>query len=315
MVNAGIEVAYFPVLGKGAFHYLENALKLRRFLKANTFDVIHAHYSLCGWVAVLAGSKIPVVLSLMGDDARGSFVGESKKAFKSRLLIALTRTVQPFVKAIIYKSPNMERAIHRKKIAWLVPNGVRLNQFQLKEGGYRQELGLDPGKRYVLFLANPEDRNKNIALVRAALAILNRPDVELINIFDAPHDTVVKYLNSVDVFTLCSFSEGSPNVVKEAMACNCPLVATNVGDVAWVTGETPGCLVSSHDPADFATKLSAALEFSEKVGRTEGRRRLLDLGLDARTIAEKIRRIYEQVSGKVSGSGKPLRVIEHQNNN
>ena len=302
LLEEGVEVSYFSVRGKGAMHYIHNALQLRKFLKKNDFDLIHAHYSLCGWVAVLAWPGLPVVLSLMGDDARGSFISREQRSFRSRLLLLLTRSVQPFVDAIIYKAPNMLGAIHRRKIAYLVPNGVRLDQFQLMGEENRRSLGMRPDKKYVLFLGNPKDLNKNIALVRQAIGLLNRPDVELVNIFDADHDTVVKYMNAADVFTLCSFSEGSPNVVKEAMTCNCPVVATDVGDVAWVLGDTPGCFVSDHNPENFARQLSGALAFSESAGRTQGRKRILELGLDSVSIAQKLNGIYRDTLGGPPGN-------------
>jgi glycosyltransferase involved in cell wall biosynthesis len=291
----GIEVAYFPVLGKGMMGYLKSSFRLRRFLKENKFDLVHAHYSLCGWVAVLAFLNMPIVLSLMGDDALGTFFEKDKISVRSYFLMALTRCVQPFVQAIIYKSPNLGKAIHRKEIAHLVPNGVRLVQFEVHPAGYREELGLFHEKKYVLFLGDPADLNKNIKLVQLALAILSRPDVELVNVYRASHDVVVKYLNSMDIFVMCSFSEGSPNVVKEAMACDCPMVVTDAGDAAWVAGSTPGCYVASFDAQEFAEKLALALDFSEKTGRTQGRERILELGLDARTIANQLSDIYGEV--------------------
>jgi len=199
----------------------------------------------------------------------------------------------------------MADAIARKNVCHIVPNGVRLEQFKLYDKSLRKELGLEQNKKYVLFLGDPSDNNKNIALVEAAIDILNLPDVELLVRFKVSHDAVVKYLNIADVFTLCSFSEGSPNVVKEAMACNSPMVATNAGDAAWVIAETPGCYVSpSYEPEDFAQKLRLALQYSEKNNRTQGRERLLALGLDAKSIAGKIIGIYEAVIEKKPQSKK-----------
>jgi glycosyltransferase involved in cell wall biosynthesis len=287
----GVEIDYFPVVGKG-FQYLKNVGPLKKQLREQRPDLIHAHYSLCGWVAVLASSNTPVVLSLMGDDAQGTFTGKGRIDLKSRFFIFLTWLIQPFLKAIIYKSPNLEKAVWRKRQAHLVPNGVRLDQFQLYEGGCRQELGLDPDKKYVLFLGNPDDTNKNRALAAEAIQLLGRSDVELLSIYGVSHDTVVKYLNSVDVFALCSFGEGSPNVVKEAMACNCPIVTTPAGDAAWVVSDTPGCYVATYDPSNFAEKLRQALAFNQ---RTTGRQRIVELGLDAGTVADRIKAIYNQI--------------------
>ncbi len=298
LVAAGIKVDYFPIEGKGIRSYLKSIPKLREHLRHHYYDLIHAHYSLCGWVAVLATSRHPVVVSLMGDDAVGTYRGANKVELKSRLLILFALAIQPFIKAIISKSPNLEKVVFRKKISHLVPNGVRMEQFVLEGKCARQKLGLKPEKKYVLFLGSPTDENKNISLVRAAVSSLKRPDIELINIYDVEHDVVVQYLNAVDVFTLSSFSEGSPNVVKEAMTCGCPMVVTPAGDAAWVIGDTPGCLVASYDPAHFARQVEAALQWADQNGRTNGRQRILDLGLDAQTIAQKIIAIYKSVISK-----------------
>lgn len=293
--DRGMEVDYFPITGKGWLNYLKNVGPLRRHLKQRRYDLIHAHYSLCGWVAVLAAGRLPVVLSLMGDDAQGTFNSANRIEFKSHLLIWLTRLIQPFVAAIISKSANLEKAVWRKKISHIVPNGVRLDEFRIFEGGCREELGLDKNKKYVLFLGNPDDANKNMALAQSAIPLLNRPEVVLINPYPVKHEQVVKYLNSVDVFVLCSFGEGSPNVVKEAMACNCPMVVTPAGDAAWVVGDEPGCYVAGYEPAGFAAKLQQALDFAATAGRTKGRERLMNLGLDAGAVAEKIELIYKKV--------------------
>jgi len=290
----GVDVEYFPVTGKG-LKYLKNVGPLRKRLEQSRPDIIHAHYSLCGWVAVLAAGKTPVVLSLMGDDAQGTFKGNGRVDLKSRFFVFLTWLIQPFVSAIIYKSPNLEKAVYRKKAAHLVPNGVRLDQFEVSRNGFREELGLDAKKQYVLFLGNPEDPNKNAALAEEAVRLLHRSDVVFLKVFGVPHETVVKYLNSVDVLALCSFGEGSPNVVKEAMTCNCPLVVTPAGDAAWVVGDTEGCYVASYDPADFSQKLALAFEFAATRKRTRGRERIIALGLDAGSVAEKIHTIYKTV--------------------
>ncbi|MBX2874352.1 MAG: glycosyltransferase family 4 protein [Saprospiraceae bacterium] len=294
----GVEVAYFSVLGRGALNYLKNVSRLRKFIKENDFDVIHAHYSFCGWVAVLAFSGLPLILSLMGDDAVGTPDADGRLTFKSRVLMALSYAVQPFVTAIISKSPNIEETVYRKKVSYLIPNGVRLDQFAFNPEGYRAELKMKDDTQYVAFMGNPTDPNKNIALVQEALKYVKRKNVELVAPYPVSHDTVVKYLNSADVFTLCSFSEGSPNIVKEAMSCNRPMVVTPAGDAAWIVEETEGCFVGQYDPKDFGEKLNQALDYAAAHKLTAGRERVLELELDAVSVARKIIDLYYKVSGK-----------------
>ncbi|MBI1782763.1 MAG: glycosyltransferase family 4 protein [Sphingobacteriales bacterium] len=295
LVEKGIEVDYFPIKGKGISSYLKHIFMLRKLLRQKKYDVIHAHYTLSGWVAVLARFKTPVILSLMGDDAQGAFKGKNKIAFKSRFFIWMTYCIQPFVKAIISKSAGIEKTVYRKKISHIVPNGVKMDKFINCKNGFRDELGLSKDKKYILFLGSSTDLNKNFILAKEAVKILNDNDVNLINIYKESSETVAKYLNSADVFVLCSFAEGSANVVKEAMACNCPMVVTNAGDAAWVIGDEPGCYVSEHAPEKFAADLSKALNFGMKNGRTKGRERIFKMGLDAGSIANKLIDIYTEI--------------------
>lgn len=105
-------------------------------------------------------------------------------------------------------------------------------------------------------------------------------------------------LNKADVVLLTSKWEGSPNVVKEAMACNCPVVATNVGDVAWLFGDEPGYFLTGFDPVVVAEKIRMALAFADKEGKIRGRARIRKLGLDSETVARRVVDVYETVWGK-----------------
>src|SRR4030042_4531165 len=105
---------------------------------------------------------------------------------------------------------------------------------------------------------------------------------------------IIHYLNAADVLLLTSFHEGSPNVIKEAMACNCPVVSTDVGDVRWVVGNTSGYYISSFDPGELAEKIKLAIVFREKHRQTNGRDRISELGLDSETVAKKIIDVYKK---------------------
>ncbi len=288
----GVELDYFLIKGKGLVNYLRNVPRLIKHLRAHPVDVIHAHYSLCGMVAILASRKIPVIVSLMGDDALGTPDKNGRLTMKSYVIKMLTKMIQPFTKGLIAKSPEIFATITNKSKGYIIPNGIQLDKFNIKPADYRGQLGLAKDKTYVLFIANPNIPRKNVALVKKALRILSRPEVELLTVHKVPHAKVQAYLNASDVFVLCSFIEGSPNVVKEAMACNRPIVSTRVGDVEQVIGQTSGCYLSSYEPEDFARQLEKALAFSKTHKVTEGRKHLIDQGLDSRTVAWKIIDIY-----------------------
>ena len=289
----GVDVEYFPVNGKGLKGYWQASKKLRQHLIHHRYDLIHAHFVLCGWVAVLASENTPVVLSLMGSDAYGQYVGERKVTIASRYLTLLTLLIQPFVRAIISKSKNIERFVYLKKRSFIIPNGIDTGKFKSSDHTFRDELALEGGKKQILFLGSKSSVRKNFRLAQEAVACLNRDDIELINPYPVSHTRIPKYLNSVNVLAVCSYMEGSPNVVKEAMACNCPIVTTDIGDVKWVLGNTEGCYIASFQKEDFAAKLSEALKFSETRGRTLGEHRIKELGLDAKTVAKRIVDIYK----------------------
>src|ERR1044072_1552434 len=285
--SEGIDVDYYPVKGKGLMGYIKAGIRLRKHLKQKNYNLIHAHFTYSGWTALIgAAGKMPVVLSLMGTDANGEYKGKNKIVLSSRVSSFLTWLIQPFVKAIISKSDNIEGSVYQKNKSFIIPNGVNMQKFQpllLQQNGYTFQTN---GKKKALFLGSKTKTGKNFPLAEAAVQQLE--NVELVCPYPVNHSDVPKYLNEADVLVFPSFMEGSPNVIKEAMACNCPIVSTDVGDVKWVFGETKGCYIASFDPKDFATKIKLAIDSPPKTGRTNGRQRIMELGLDQETVAKRI---------------------------
>src|SRR5207249_970362 len=109
---------------------------------------------------------------------------------------------------------------------------------------------------------NPTIPVKNFALAQAAIERLQERGIsaELIVANGLPQSTVVQYINASNALILPSLAEGSPNVVREAMACNVPVVATNVGDVAQVLAHTEGCSLCPHDADALAAGLEKAIQ-------------------------------------------------------
>src|ERR1700754_2865509 len=99
----------------------------------------------------------------------------------------------------------------------------------------------------MLFLGSKTKVGKNFPLVQAAVQQPGMECVDLVCPYPVSHTDIPRYLNEAHVLVLPSFMEGSPNVIKEAMASNCPVVATDVGDVKWVLGNTQGCFIASFD--------------------------------------------------------------------
>ena len=171
-------------------------------------------------------------------------------------------------------------------------NGVNLEQFSLLDKDVaRKKCGFEEGKKYIIWCSHPSRSEKRFSLAQEAVAALNDPSVILYPVYDKIHDEIVNYMCAADVLLLTSVSEGSPNVIKEAMACNCPVVSTDVGDVEWVTGGIEGTAVVPFGDVEALRKaLSSVIAFSS---RTQGRERIKSLGLTVESVARKINAIYD----------------------
>jgi len=173
----------------------------------------------------------------------------------------------------------------------LIPCGIDTTLFRpLEKDQARKLLKLDEDKKYVLFAGAFANQVKNAGLAQEAMTLLT--NTNLIELRAYSREEVALLLNAVDVVLMTSFTEGSPQIIKEAMACNCPVVSVPVGDVADITDRVAGCFISTYQASDVALKLQQALAFG---GRTEGRTRIMELGLDAETVASKILTIYKEI--------------------
>lgn len=289
-----IHVYYYPIAGSALSSYIRSGRLIREFVEKNNIDVIHAHYIICGWSVVLSRSNRPIVLSLMGTDAYGVYHSKRPK-LTSRYLTLMTWMIQPFVDAIISKSKYIDSYVYLRKKANIIPNGIHLANVLQNINVNKTDLSLDPTKIHLLFLGNPKDPRKNIDLVIKAIGVLNNPDIELVTPYPISHNKVLQYMNATDVFIMSSYMEGSPNVVKEAMACNKPIVCTDVGDVRWLFGNEPGHFLSKFEPEEFAEKIRLAIKFSQKNGKTNGRQRITNLGLSIDSVAKQIVKLYEKI--------------------
>ena len=186
----------------------------------------------------------------------------------------------------------------------IVPTGVPLDQFiPMPRDEARRRLGWPQDERVVLFAANPARGVKNYPLAVETHKALQatEPDVRLRVAWseareEMPLDQLPLWMNAADVLLLTSRSEGSPNVVKEALATHLPVVSTPVGDVAKLVRDVPGSHVRPPDPQALAEALSDAL----RSGRSPAARAAVeDLGVAA--VARRVLGVYETVLGARRG--------------
>lgn len=291
-----VDIDYFLVKGKGILGYLANIKPLRKYLGTNSYDVIHAHYGLAAIVALLARRKEKLVVSFMGDDIVGSNRPAGSITKKSLLLARLNIFLaKRYYSYSIFKSQEMYSKVSFRNTE-LLPNGVDTSIFYPEQKSEaRALLDIDNNSKVVIFVSNPNRVEKNYSLAERSVEMLGNNSIRLISVYNQPQAMLRHYYSAADLLVLTSFHEGSPNVIKEAMACSCPIVSTDVGDVRWVFGEIEGCFISSFNPDDFAEKIKMALLFSDRNSRTIGRERILELGLDSKIVAKKIIEIYNKV--------------------
>ena len=308
----GLDMVLFPVKGRGWRGYAKAVFDLRKVVKKERPDIIHAHYSVCGYVAVLATlgmrHKPKIVVSILG-----SFPTKGAKWRRVRWAIEY-----------LWDSALVKSERTRAQLGLdlpVIPNGVNLEVFQVKsKEESRKEIGwnvdaarLDSSNldaahlgetKYIIWCSNPERPEKNWPLAEAAVKELENErmrelgKVELVAVYDKTPQEVATYMNAADCLLLTSDSEGSPDVIKEAMACNCPIVTTNVGDVEERLHDLEGCFVVSNKELENerVRELGKALEKALAFGkRTNGRNRILNDKLEISQIAKRIIEVYEQV--------------------
>jgi glycosyltransferase involved in cell wall biosynthesis len=208
------------------------------------------------------------------------------------------------VDAVIVQNSRMARSFASANVH-IIPHEVDLEVFRPTERREaRRVLGLSDTRQYLLFAANPAIPVKRFPLAQAAFDRLRalHPDLELLTVFKEPQPRLALYMSACDALVFPSYQEGSPNVVKQAMACSLPIVATDVGDVREIVGGTAGCHICSPDPEDFAVRLAEVLRHPS---RTRGRERVEHLA--GPIVARRLIALYEEVLQK---RGKAWKTVE-----
>ena len=292
----GLDMVLFPIKGKGWKGYLKAVFALRKVVKRERPNIIHAHYSTCGFVASLAclgmKKRPKILVSILG-----SFPARNAKWRRVRWAI------QHLWDGALTKSERTKGQLGLD--IPVIPNGVNLDLFHpIDYSTARKAVGFEEGKKYVIWCSNPSRPEKNYTLAKAAIKelanekVIGIVKVELVPVFDKNPSEVVTYMNAADCLLLTSNSEGSPNVIKEAMACNCPIVTTDVGDVRERLSNMEGCYVvpdnelESERVRELGNAIINALDLEK---RTEGRKRIIADQLEISQIAKRIIEIYEQI--------------------
>jgi glycosyltransferase involved in cell wall biosynthesis len=256
----------------------------------NGYDLVHAHYGLTA-PAALSQLRKPVVLSLWGSDVHGPVAPVSKAC-------------APLCDEVVVMSEEMRTVLGRD--CTVIPDGVDLERFRPKpRPRARETVGWPDDEYHVLFPYSPARGVKNYPrarrVVNAVSSLLDRP-VRLQTVSGVDHDAVATYINAADALLLTSDSEGSPNSVKEAMACNVPVVSLDVGDVRErLDGVDPSFVATSDE--GLVDGLTEVLERGE---RSNGREAAREVSIE-RTAARMLE-VYERAAGTTVPTREPAPV-------
>lgn len=276
--RCGVECDISLVKGKGVCGYLRQLRLLKAQIAAFQPDVVHAHYGLSGMLANLQ-RKIPVVTTYHGSD-----INDRKALPLSKMAMRLSAW------NVFVSKKTMDIAKPTKKFT-LLPCGVDLSELQLTpKAEARTKMHLEQKKRYVLFAGAFDNVVKNAPLAKEAVAGIGDANVVMLELKGYSREEVTLLMCAADVLLMTSLSEGSPQVIKEALACGCPIVSVDVGDVKERVDGVEGCFVAkTREPEELAKLLHEALLFEK---RTKGREKVVSDGLDNSCIAKKLMEIY-----------------------
>jgi teichuronic acid biosynthesis glycosyltransferase TuaC len=275
-INAGNVTSYFGAL----WRILQLNFQRKRY------DLIHAYYGHCGLVARLQ-VRYPIVVTFLGSD----IVGKELGGWHDRLI---GRAVSKLVEASIVMTEEMTQFASKKNLH-IIPFGVNSNLFfpQSKMES-RKALGLRQDEIFILFPWNPARKEKRFDMVKAAVDILyEQYPVKLLAIYGQPHRVLAEYMNACDVIVLASEHEGAPMAIREALACNLPVVSVLAGDVAEVIEGVDNCYLALRDPMDIANKVEQVLN---KGLRSSGYSKIKTM--DVQWAANEVYAIYEQLLSK-----------------
>ena len=296
-IGIEVDIIFLDRVQKGMGIYYGLGRKVSSRIQEFHPDLVHIMYG--GIMADLVTRVVknrPVVVSLCGSDLLGELLsGYVRKLIAGYGVLASYKAARR-ANGVIVKSKNLRDAlpidIDQSKIR-IIPNGVDLARFKpLSRTVCRNQLGWRTTDFHILFPMNSGDPRKRPELARAAVEILKRSGilVEMHLLQGIPHQEVPIWLNACDVVLLTSLHEGSPNVIKEALACNVPIVSVNVGDVRERIEGIDGCYITSPEPINLAAKLKAVYAGLRRVA---GRTKMEELSLER--VSLRLKEFYFEI--------------------
>ena len=246
----GADIEVFSFL-PGSSHYLPAAWRLRRLLRQETFDLIHVHYGLTAWSALLAGAR-PLLVSFHGTDVRHSLVGPLSRrlAWRVDLVAAVSRA--------LFEAEDGRPGLPPVPGSAVLPCGPDLSRFRpIPRTEARRELGLDPAGRYLFFPANPQRAEKR---ADRAAQVAAASGAELLTGGSIEPDRMPLWVNAANAVLVTSEYEGFGLACIEALACDVPVLSTPVGIAPFALSGIEGTLCSPFDATTWSDAVRPHLD-------------------------------------------------------
>ena len=278
-LGVDVEVFTFP---RGRQNYRPATRRLRRLLKRERFSLVHAHYGLVGWCALLAGAR-PLVVSFHGTDVRHPIVGpmSHRLAWRADLVAAVSRA--------LFSAEDGRPGLPPVPGSAVLPCGPDLGRFRpIPRAEARQRLGLDPAGRYLLFPADPARPEKRHD--RAA-ELADACEAELLTGGSIDPDEMPLWVNAASAALITSDYEGFGLACVEALACDVPALSTPVGIAPHALGGIEGALCAPFDLDTWTVAARPLLDSPDP--RVDGATRAASLS--AHRMAERTIAAYRAV--------------------
>jgi glycosyltransferase involved in cell wall biosynthesis len=303
----GLEVGVFYVdrAGQGMSAYRHMMQPLAKAVEKTQPALLHVMYG--GIMAdrvTLWNRRLPKIVTFHGSDLLGENRSGWVRKWISRVGIVCSRRAARRAEGVVVVSQRLKSALPRSVDGTrvrVIPCGIDLDRFGSRDReACRQKLGWDPKTFHVLFASNNGDPVKRPELAGAAVENLKLQGVaaRLQFLRGVPNEEVPVWMNAADVLLLTSVHEGSPTVVKEALACGLPVVSVDVGDVRERLLGVSDCHLAAPEAGALAAKL-AIVEATRP--RVKARAQLNELGLQS--IAHRLEAFYRETLAISTGSG------------
>ena len=300
LANIGVQIRTFLLLSRTSpLIVMKEFMRLRREIDEFCPHVLHAHFgTMTSFVCAATFSTTPLVISFRGSDLNGDPEGRLLRSLLGQLLSQISSLRA--TRIICMSGQLRDRLWWNRRRAIVIPDGVDLELFRPQpKDQARKLLGWEQGTRIVLCHGGNRPRLKGLHFIQAAVRVAEKSlgPIRLVNLDGSlPPESVPSWLNAADCLALASLREGSPNIVKEALACNLPIVTTDVGDVSQRLHQVEPSRVVRRDPTDFGKALTELLLENRS---SNGREQVENLA--STHIAGAIRSIYE---GMVDAAAK-----------